>query len=516
MKINYFKRVAALGLAFAIIGCQDLNITNPNEADRQRALRNPSDVEALIASAWIPYWQRTQVQGNPYHALNAISGVMTTSVADNAAFVLSVIPRPRFDNNPSSTDYSGVARFPWEDYYSGLDNANEGLRAIDGGLRLMTPDAAGVVRDHTERGRAFAKFSQGLMLGYLGMMYDKAIVVKEDANLADPATFTLQEYPEVTKAAIASMQEAIVIAETNQFTIPPTWINGVTLTNQDLIRLANSFMARFLVLSARHPQDRQQVDWNKVLEYTSKGIQQNFVITHQTGKLGDPNYRRRISLDVFNGFRMDNWFLGVTDVSGNFQKWLATPWEERQRFLITTPDRRVTGTTPTSSGSYIRYLSTNPFRPERGTWRMSFYQFYRWRGAWTDAPATVMTVDEMNLLRAEAFLRLGQTQQALPLINATRVNNGKLPAVTAAGIPGGAQCVPKKFDGSCEDLLGALWYERILETTGLEAPRDWFENRGWSRLVPGTIQHFPVPGRELQTLGLPIYTFGGGGPGSQP
>lgn len=506
---------AILGVALAVGACQDLLVPNPNAADRQRALSNAVDVEALIASAWIPYWNRTQVQGNPYHSLNTISGVMITSVADNAAFVMSAIPRPQYDNNPIS-EMSGVSRFPWYEYYSGLDNANEGIRAIDGGLRIFTPNPAGQNEDNTVRARAFAKFSQGLILGYLSMIWDQALIVTEDSDLEDDEVLTPKPYKEVRDAAEASMLEAIQIAQANSFVIPPTWINGVTLTNQDLVKLAYSFLARFHVLGARHPEDRADVDWNKVLDYTSKGITSDFEITHVSGELGAPNYKRRISFDVFNGFRMDPWFLGVTDNSGNFQRWLDTPLEERDRFLISTPDRRVTGATPTSSGSYIRYRSTNPFRPERGTWRYSFYQFYRWGGNWTDYTHKIMTVDEMRLFRAEAYLRLGQTQQAVDLINVTRVGNGKLPPVTTAGIPGGDQCVPKKFDGSCEDLLGALWYERILETMGLESPRDWLETRGWGRLVPGTIQHFPIPGRELETLGIPIYTFGGSGPGSQP
>jgi hypothetical protein len=505
---------AILGLALVFGACQDLQVLNPNEADRLRALSNPSDVEALIAGAWMPYWIRTQNNGNPYHSLNTISGVMVTSVADNAALAMSVIPRPVYDNSPIS-EMSSPNRFPWYAYYSGLDNANEGIRAIDAGLRIVTEDAAGVAADNTERALAFAKFCQGLILGYLGMIWDQALIVTEDSDLESEEALTLRPYPEVIAAAEASMKEAIAIAQANQFVIPPTWINGVTISNQDLIKLANSFMARFLVLGARDPEGREQVDWEKVLDYTSKSITEDLVILHESGRLSDPNYKRRISFDVFNGFRMDNLFLGVSDLSGNFQEWLATPWDDRNRFLITTPDRRITGATPTSSGSYIRYRSTNPFRPERGTWRFSFYQFYRWGGEWRNSPITVMTVDEMALFRAEAYLRLGQTAQAVEIINQTRVNNGKLPPVTVAGIPGGADCVPKRFDGSCEDLLGALRYERILETTGLESPRDWLENRGWGGLVPGTILHFPVPGRELETLGLPMYTFGGGGPGSQ-
>ena len=35
-------------------------------------------------------------------------------------------------------------------------------------------------------------------------------------------------------------------------------------------------------------------------------------------------------------------------------------------------------------------------------------------------------------------------------------------------------------------------------------------------MLPGTVLQFPVHGRELETLGLPIYTFGGDQPSSAP
>ena len=38
----------------------------------------------------------------------------------------------------------------------------------------------------------------------------------------------------------------------------------------------------------------------------------------------------------------------------------------------------------------------------------------------------------------------------------------------------------------------------------------YFDNRGWGDLDSGTALHWPIPGKELQTLQLPMYTFGGG------
>jgi hypothetical protein len=123
---------------------------------------------------------------------------------------------------------------------------------------------------------------------------------------------------------------------------------------------------------------------------------------------------------------------------------------------------------------------------------------------------------EMDFIRAEALFRLGRKAEAAAIINKTRVANGKLPEVTVDGPPAGRACVPKKDDGTCGDLWDALMYEKRLETYGLEPIIPFADRRGWGLLMKGSLIHFPVTGRELQTLGKPVYTYGGDLPGSAP
>jgi len=289
-------------------------------------------------------------------------------------------------------------------------------------------------------------------------------------------------------------------------------MNDILQNEEDVARFAHSQAARLLVYSARTPEERQNnVDWQRVLDLLDNGITEDVTANHQVGDLGNSNFKRRISWDVFGGYRAWPKFIGKADISGNYQQWLATELRDRRRFEVTTPDRRITGATPDSDGKYFRYLTTNPFRDERGTWRQSYYQFYRWGGEWRNAELTIMTTDEMNLLRAEAYLRTGSPEMAADLINITRVGNGELPPVTAQGVPQSEDCVPRNDDGSCMDLLGALWWERMVEVTGMESTRDWADNRGFGMLEEGTFLHLPIPGRELETLDMPMYTFGGVG-----
>ena len=52
---------------------------------------------------------------------------------------------------------------------------------------------------------------------------------------------------------------------------------------------------------------------------------------------------------------------------------------------------------------------------------------------------------------------------------------------------------------------------------GVDGTVAFFDARGWQTLPEFSFVHLPVPGRELGTLRLPLYTFGGpGGQGSAP
>lgn len=513
------KRMFAVGVftVVATVACQDLDVTNPNDPDREDALARPGDVETLISSAWYPYWNRTQVNGTVYHPLNAISGIQSTSVANNAGLEMSVIPRPVYDNNPAS-DMSGLARWPWYQFYSGLDSGNEGLRQLDNGMEI------GENGESTERAYAWAKFGQGLNLGMLGLFYDQAFIATEDTNLEDPTALVLEPYPDVIDAAVAAFEEAAEIARANSFSIPGEWFRLVGgLSSDRLARIAHSMAARKLVLSARSPEDRQALDWNRVIAHIDQGIQEDVWVDHDRDELGSANYKRRVQSNFFNGFFFSQFFLAYADVSGNSQDWLNAPLSERNRVHIESPDARVLEDgDPTVGGKYMIYRPSNRFRDERGVWRQSYYQLQRWTDeegdvVWRDGPLLIMSVDEMELYRAEGLARMGQRAQAAEIANnRTRVPNGELPPLTADGVPESADCVPQYYDGTCMGLIDAIIYERILETTGLDATRDWMEARAWNHLVEGTFLHLPVPGRELETLNMPIYTFGGGLEASAP
>jgi len=126
-----------------------------------------------------------------------------------------------------------------------------------------------------------------------------------------------------------------------------------------------------------------------------------------------------------------------------------------------------------------------------------------------------MSVAEMDLLKAEGLIRLGRAAEAIPLINKTRVEKGGLPPVTLEGVPG-PSCTPRKLDGSCGSLWDALRYEKRIEGLGVHAGVAHWDARGWQAMTVDTPLHYPMPGNELELMGIPEYTTGGGLKDSAP
>lgn len=508
----------AVAAAVMLTGCVDLEVMNPNEPDRERVLASAQDVQSLISSSYQAYFDNAQ-QTNPGLPTAAMADNLTGGFFDFGVHDMTTRPREVYNASPLNTR-GFVGRAPWGRLYPVISNVNDGLRAIDDGLEIITSGGS----DETIRTQAFGKFVQGISHGYLALYYDQALVVTEetDLELMDPTEF--HPYAEVQQVALDLLDDAIAISTANTFTIPGTveWINGVPLSNDDLIRVINSYKARLLAYTPRTWEERQAVDWDEVLELIDNGITDDF---GPDGLLDiwESNMRRlytRVRARPGDHIRPGYMALGPADQSGAFQAWYAAPSAERMPFQIETPDRRIHGPDgPDQIGSYVGYDVNNIWPESRGTYRWSHYYFHR-DGAgdsWHTGQQVTISRTEMDLLKAEALIRLGRADEAVPLINSTRVANGELPPVSVVGPPDAPDCVPRTVDGACGSLWDALLHERNLENMGIEGAIMWWDFRGLGRLTEGTAIQFPVSGIEMENLGLPLYSFGGvGGDGSAP
>lgn len=507
MKI--IRTAAVLGVALAgVTACADLDVQNLNSPDADRALASPGDVESLIGGAFRTWWIAQKSYDSGGLALSTTAWEHSSSHGNMRMWLSSRMPREAVPVHPAANE-AVVIETPWFNSYRAIVGASDGLRAMESGLELPG-GAAGQAR-----ARAWARFVQGLGHGTIGLLYDRGFIMDETVDVVESPP-VLVPYSEVMAAALGYLDEAIQIAEGTTFTIPSTWVNGLDLNNQDLARIAHSYRARFTAQVARTPAERQAVDWSAVISHAEQGVTTTFAPISNFSTWWD-------EIQIYGAFvnwaQMSYRHFGAADVTGGYQEWMSKPWNDRTRFRMVTPDQRwPQGETAAAQlanpGMYFEYYELQPFQVARGSYYMSFYRDHRfddYLDAGYTGPMTEIEPAEMWALQAEGHIRQNRPEQAAELINRSRVANGGLPPVTGAGpVPGGDNCVPKRADGSCGDLMDAMKWEKRNETRFTAFGGFYFDNRGWGDLDPGTALHWPIPGAELEVLQMEMYTFGGG------
>jgi len=517
------SRWRAIATASALVGaaslgaCLDLQVDNPNSLGITNVFNNAANAEAAMVGAWKAY--SSVVQGTcPTLPLSVWGNDQTTTSTTYIDY--STEPRIPINNRDN---LNCVTRNVYNVPYEAIAGAREAYQGITGNnLKYGTINAATPNGSATPSRLIFAKFIIAVAQLKHGLDIDQAFLT--DVNT--PQGFrgeTYTPYKEIVANAIVKLREVIADARaTPDFTFQPLWINNLAarlITRDELIRICMSYIIRAEVYAARNVADRAAVNWALVLARLDSGITRDF--TQQA----DPTLASTGSAYITNSFnnttvRISNRFLGPADTSGQYQAWIAKPLATRAAFIITTPDRRIHGTTNALTGTRFLRQTSAMSSAQNGSYLLSSYRSIRYLNVSADSGSRTliiyMSTDEMKFLRAEALFRLGRLAEAAALINPSRVAAGLQPT-TAAGIPAGRDCVPKKDDGTCGTLFDAIQYEKKIELFPMAADVSWYDARGWGKLVPGTPFHAPVSGRELLTLGFPFYTFGGVGlPGSAP
>jgi len=525
MKLRFIYGLAVV-LALGLSACQELAVDNLNNPDRTKALASPADVEKLASDTFTNYWGANQWSSRSM-PWSTVADEISSSWANWGMRDMSSEPRIAWNNDPAYAREE-FTESTWFGSYGCISNASDELIAGEGNEALF--ESEGV---DTNRLKAFAKFNLGLCLGTLGQRFDRAFIVDETTDLEAVALGTidldLAPQSEVIAAAVAKLDEAIAIATANSFVISAAddWIFGLDVSNTDLIRLANSFAARFLVNGSRTPEERAAVDWAEVIRRVDSGITQNFApIGDDNGDIREWDAMKFYGQNHTTWARADYRSVGPADETAGYAGWLATPLEQRNVYDgYSSSDRRITGPSgPEESGTYFRYVGVQgPFPSARGTYHYATHTHNRYlyyNEANANGPMNHMEKAEMDLYKAEGMLRTGGSAATIAqLINTTRVLNGELPPATAA-TPAGTPA-----DGSWKNtgihLNGSLWgylqHEFRMETFATAGALAYTTDRGWGDLVQGTPIHYPVPGAELETLALDNYTFGGvGGDGGAP
>lgn len=510
--MKMFKTLALTGiLAVAGTACADLDVTNLNDPDRERAISTPGDVEALISGAFQTWWGATHYS-SPSSALSVAADSHSSSWGNWGMRDTGNEPRNPYNNEPSYSNRS-IAETPWGEYYASLAAVRDGLLAIEGGLAII--DASG---DQTPRAKAFGKFLQGISHGYLALLFDKGFVVDETSELESLEFVT---YQELMTAAVGYLNTAEQMAGAGNFTIPGNWVgDGQDWSGAYMQRVIRSYRARLLSQVGRTKAERDAAPWAQIMADAQNGVQASEPFGGQYNGDNWSWQRHKLHTAGISGWaRIDYRTVGPADTSGNYATWLAAGPDDKQPFNITTTDSRITGGAPNSDGSLIAYLGGSPFPASRGIYHYSNYIYSGWQHLSTAASYAGFYADltnkEMEFLIAEAMYRAGNFTGAAAIVNKYRANGG-LPALTGSGAnmvaPGGAaSCVPRNNGSTCANLLEALKYEKRIELFHYGLGTEFFDDRGWGDLVKDQWTQIPIPGSELMLLLEDIYTFGGSG-----
>lgn len=536
-----FFAITCLGLT----ACNsDLLVENINNPDVGRVLARPADVEATIANSYGRMHQGSLgFNGSILPSLLTMSFENASSLANFQMGPRGGIPRVPIENsrgnaaeNENNTQFATLAR-------AARTAANGVVSLKQAGFTIGTPAA-------DQRARAFAYLVLGTANGNVALAYDSLSPVTPEDDLAAPAV--LVGYQAGMAVALQQLDSAVAISgRAPGFTVPDTWINGVGLSSTQLAQLALGWKARFRAEVARTPAERAAANWDAIIADAGAALPTDLNITMSsaagsTWTLADAQH-----------YLFDTWsqaspmIVGMADSARGcapggdcYDGWLATPLNSRYAFLIKTADQRFpsgelredqrvssgAGNFPVPPRTNLYYRNRRPTDPPGDAFNLSQYDFYRYQqfALTRNGPYPVMTRAEMDLLMAEGYIRKGDFGNAMARINITRVNNGKLPALTGISsltqqISSAASCVPRvpqppSFTvADCGTIFEAMKWEKRLETAFTRFGAWFFDSRGWGDLALGTPLHFPVPFQEMDARGLPFYNLGGvGGPSSAP
>jgi hypothetical protein len=546
--------VGLVALVF-VAACDTLNIANPNDPDRRRALGDPNSIPSVAQGAFQTWYLTSQggfgedqyptltlsvmarshvAMWNNFH-IRYYTGCTTDWPAGGYPAPLGTCgnltegpayPRAAWANSLAAAERTQIEAL-WYGYYASLSSANDALTAI----RTIQLDVPGSHMVET-----MSVLTQALALSGIALNYDQGFIVDYNTDLASLA---FSPRTQVRDAALAKFDEAITLAAGASFTVPGTdWFGGpaVTYDNVSIGQIANTMAARLLAYFPRNAAENATVDWARVASYASKGISSGtpFNLTfHQdactswcdflkvwSNDMTTMRVHTRVAHMMDAASQPDPWDVNLNHDPASADKRLGDGTYRGPAAYAASILRAYPDTTGNGGYDYV-WTHTKEFgNKTRGAWHQSAVGQVRYDSLTTcgDNPqgestgsgdAPMVLAAENDLIWAEALIRgpANDRATAATLINFTRVGPDRL------GNPRGG--LPAAAAGDA-NLLQELQYEQDVELMGSNnAP--FYNQRRIDNLEPLTPHEMPVPAQELGVLGLcsgTCYTWGGSNPPS--
>jgi hypothetical protein len=542
--INRWLVAGAAASVALLAGCKasdTLNVENTDQPDVARALSTPDGIAAVLGGGF------SQIFGASHASTTGITEAAEVialesfgTVANFGMNLRAAIPRTPIDNGRGNATQSENFR-DFQNYSARGRTIANAIQALD--KLIEAGGSLGSAADNA-RGRSMGFFALGWGNGNLSLMYDS--VATPTPTLGSNDVPELVGYETGMATGLAQLDTAINIAlkakaDGDDFEIPTTYMpigSGIDLDTY--VQILHSLKARLRAGVARSPAERAAVDWAAVLADAQAGITEDVVLD-----LNDAEgfgFAWLSQAARFQGWSaMTPYITGMADTSSGYASWLAVDRSQRTPFLIHTPDTRFPkgatraeqlANSPNADAVmptvYFRNRSPNE-DTYAGNWGDSFYDYVRYRHyrqMSSTGPWNWITKTEIDMLAAEALIRLNRASEAVPLINASRTQHGLPPfpagsdaSSRAPAQPGGSatSCVPRTPTAAngaleCGSLLEAMKWEKRMETIFSGYVQWMQDSRGWGDLPVGSTTMWPVPYQEMDARSKPFYNSQTGDP----
>lgn len=469
-------------LSITVVSCESLEVENKAQPILDQVLLNPEDYQSNLDGAAYQ-WFNAVFKSEPMMTLLVAADVGTSSWGFHGMREVGTVGEPYGlgahlpINNSVTASYPEFLEIPYNGLYSAVTSANDIIKATQN---------TDIDTETKNQYFAYAFFLRGLAYGYLGLIFDRALVYDEKSEVTSLTFDDFVPYPKVVEQALDDFDRSIEYASVTK-SISITGFNGITIDKEQLIQLGNGYHVKILVHSARTKTETQSLNWKKILDRINEAnLEYDFTISGTRKKWFNAHLRSHDATLM----RVDQKIVHMVNPESPY------PYPKNgyssDEFELPKMDARWGST----EEHMYRYAGAAPFRANRGiyffsTWKFNEHENYRLDGG--EGLIPLFKSREMRLFKAEAIIRLGNNLDiATSIINETRVHKGKKHPALITDI----------------DLLEKVMYERYLETNDTTG-NGFFDRRRTDDLGEKQFLHFPVPARNLNTWGAEIYTTGG-------
>lgn len=478
-------------LLIILSSCESINFDDPSTLTNDEAINKIKSLGYVLTTSSVQTTFRTTTNNAGGSHFSLWADQSTNTNGSQSWWDFAIEPRLRLNNNSAYRGNAAVREIYSNFYQANLD-ATKVVDLIENQqLKIYDDDG----NDRTDDCLIGAYFAKGVSQGYLGVIFDRGIIVDEISTIS-------RSFPDSYKALISNsilhLDKTLQLIETTP-SLKFDFLTGVNISRDELTKLTNSMAARILSSVARDKQEAEELGdahWSKVLAYALKGFQEDFLIRTVPG-----GYYNAL-IDI-----LERPYGGASYVPVDIKIPYLADKNHSTPTYYPTNNSVILGPIETDDKRFYDYFTyTTNFGillEARGRGLFSNYQRSRWmhpeRSTLNIAGAInpYFLKEEIRLLRAEAKFWLKDYIGSAAELNAPdaiRKIKGELPDIAA----------------NKENLRKALHYEYAIEIDGAGGtfvPYSFM--RRHDLLQSGTPTQFPIPQVQLELIGVETYTFGG-------